>query len=67
MRQANPLFIPRNHLVERVIGAAIEGDLAPLDELLAVTSLPFEEQPGREHYALPPKPEERVVATFCGT
>ena len=68
MRSVNPLFIPRNHRIEAVIQAAEErDDLAPFEELLSVLAKPYEEQPGRESYALPPAVHERVLATFCGT
>jgi serine/tyrosine/threonine adenylyltransferase len=68
MRTANPAFIPRNHLVEAVINAALERqDFQPFEELLAVTSLPYDDQPGRERYAAPARPEEAVTQTFCGT
>lgn len=68
MRGVNPLFIPRNHRVEAVIEAAVErNDLAPFEELLSVLAKPFDEQPGRELYTLPPATHERVLATFCGT
>jgi uncharacterized protein YdiU (UPF0061 family) len=68
MRAVNPAFIPRNHLIERSIVAAVEGhDFAPFGELAEVLRHPFEEQPGHAHLALPPLPEERVLRTFCGT
>ena len=68
MRAANPAFIPRNHQVERAIAAAVQADdLRPFETLVAVLARPFDDQPGREDFALPPKPEERVLATFCGT
>jgi uncharacterized protein YdiU (UPF0061 family) len=68
MRRVNPLYIPRNHLVEQVIVAGVEsGNFAPFAELAEVLSRPFEEQPGRERFALPPQPTERVLRTFCGT
>jgi serine/tyrosine/threonine adenylyltransferase len=68
MRRVNPGFIPRNHRVEQVIAAAIErADLAPFEELLRVVSQPYREQPGFESYGVPPRPEERVLRTFCGT
>jgi len=68
MAAVNPLFIPRNHRVEAVIEAAIaRQDYAPFEELLAVLAKPYDEQPGREAYAQPPAPHERVRATFCGT
>lgn len=68
MRQVNPIYIPRNHLVEQVIGAAVERqDFGPFEELLAVIAKPFEERAGLERYAMAARPEERVLETFCGT
>ena len=68
MRSVNPLFIPRNHRVEEAIEAARwRDDFGPFQELLNVVSRPFEDQPGWERYALPARPEERVLQTFCGT
>jgi uncharacterized protein YdiU (UPF0061 family) len=68
MRAVNPAFIPRNHRVEAVIAAAVTmDDYAPFEELLAVLAKPFEDQLEFADYANPPKPEERVCQTFCGT
>ena len=68
MRRANPAFIPRNHLVEEAIVAAVErDDLAPFEALLAVLSQPHTDQPGADRYAASPRPEEVVHRTFCGT
>ncbi|KAB7619673.1 protein adenylyltransferase SelO [Alkalilimnicola sp. S0819] len=67
MRRTNPLYIPRNHQVERVIQAAQKDDYAPFEALRAVLAAPFEEQAGLEAYALPARAEEQVVRTFCGT
>ena len=68
MRAVNPAYIPRNHLVEEALSAAVQrDDLTPFEDLLTVLSRPFDDQPGRERYAEPPRPEERVTATFCGT
>jgi uncharacterized protein YdiU (UPF0061 family) len=68
MLQANPLYIPRNHLVEAAIEAAVERDnFAPFEALLGVLARPFDLQPGREDYTRPPAAHERVLATFCGT
>jgi len=68
MNATNPKFIPRNHLVEELISAAVEkGDFAPFHEMLAVVARPFDEQPGMDRYAEPPAPEQRVLQTFCGT
>jgi len=68
MRSTNPAFIPRNHLVEEVIVAAVEeDDLTPLGQILEVLESPYNEQPDKERYAAPPRPEEIVHQTFCGT
>jgi serine/tyrosine/threonine adenylyltransferase len=68
MRRVNPAFIPRNHMVEAAINAAVERqDFQPFEELLEVASRPWEERPEREQYSRPARPEECVSQTFCGT
>ena len=49
MRMANPAVIPRNHLVEFAIKAAVErGDFQPFEEMLSVVSRPYEDRPDLE-------------------
>ena len=68
MRRANPVYIPRNHLVEEVIVAATtDADFGPFDSLVEVLTHPYQDQPGHERYARAPEPEQVVRATFCGT
>ncbi|MEJ2227796.1 MAG: YdiU family protein [Alphaproteobacteria bacterium] len=68
MRRANPAYIPRNHLVEEAIAAAEErGDFGPFNTLMTVLAAPFDDQPGFARYAQPPRPDEIVHQTFCGT
>ncbi|HEY8076420.1 MAG TPA: YdiU family protein [Labilithrix sp.] len=67
MRRANPAYIPRNHRVEQMIASAERGDFAPFETLLDVVTRPFEDRPEHARFAEKPLPEERVVATFCGT
>jgi serine/tyrosine/threonine adenylyltransferase len=68
MRLANPLFIPRNHLVQEAIVAAENArDFEPFESLLTVLSAPYDDQPGFERYADPPRPDQIVHETFCGT
>jgi uncharacterized protein YdiU (UPF0061 family) len=68
MRSVNPAFIPRNHLIEAVIDAAVNrDDFAPFEQLLVVLSKPYQDQPTLAGYAEPPKPHQRVLQTFCGT
>jgi uncharacterized protein YdiU (UPF0061 family) len=68
MRSINPAFIPRNHRVEAVIEAAVSrDDFAPFEELLAVLSNPYADQPAYAAYAQAPEPHQCVLRTFCGT
>jgi serine/tyrosine/threonine adenylyltransferase len=68
MRKANPVFIPRNHMVEAALGAAVERqDFKPFEQLLDVVSRPYEDRPNLERYKAPARPEEYVSQTFCGT
>ena len=68
MRAVNPAFIPRNHLVEAALSAAVErADYLPFETLLGVLSRPYCDDPALERYAMPPREEERVLQTFCGT
>lgn len=68
MDAVNPLFIPRNHRIEAVITAAVEReDFGPFEELIEVLSQPFRAREAYMDYAAPPRLEERVLQTFCGT
>ena len=68
MNEVNPIYIPRNHLVEEALAAAVEhNDFTPFEWLSEVLSRPFEERPGFERYSLPAQADQRVYQTFCGT
>lgn len=68
MLAVNPVYIPRNHLVEAVIRAAEDkGEFSLFHELHDVLQRPYQLQPGRDHFMQPPQPEEVVTQTFCGT
>jgi uncharacterized protein YdiU (UPF0061 family) len=67
MRRANPAIIPRNHRVEAALNAAVAGDLDPLEALLQALANPWDEGPETHYYMQPPKPDEVVQKTFCGT
>ena len=68
MRAENPAFIPRNHLVEVAIVAAVnDGDFSAFESLLSVVSAPYEDHPAFRRYAHPPRPDQVVRETFCGT
>ncbi|MCP9274740.1 protein adenylyltransferase SelO [Mycolicibacterium arenosum] len=67
MDRVNPVYVPRNHLVEEALTAATDGDLAPVTRLLAAVSQPFDERPGFERYAEPAPDDFGRYQTFCGT
>lgn len=67
MDRTNPVYIPRNHLVEEALAAAVEGDLEPFSKLLAAVTAPFEERPGFERYAAAAPEDFGPYLTFCGT
>lgn len=67
MARVNPVYIPRNHLVEAALTAATAGDLAPFHELLAAVGDPFTERPGLERFAAGPPQDFGAYRTFCGT
>jgi len=64
MNAHNPAVIPRNHWVEATIKAAVDGDWELFNRFETALQNPFEEH---SEFSLPPLPEERVRATFCGT
>ncbi|MEM9074203.1 MAG: protein adenylyltransferase SelO family protein, partial [Myxococcota bacterium] len=68
MRQANPAIIPRNHLVEEALEAAVNAaDLAPMHRLLAVLKSPYEERAELAPFQTPPPESFGSYRTFCGT
>lgn len=68
MQSVNPAYIPRNHMVEAMIAAAVDqGDFGPFENMLRVLMNPYEEQPGAEAYAMPSPEPDVAYRTFCGT
>ncbi|WP_460448728.1 protein adenylyltransferase SelO [Alsobacter sp. SYSU BS001988] len=68
MRLANPAVIPRNHLVEAMIEAAVERqDFGPFEEMLEAVTRPFDPRPDHAGYADAPPRSDVPYRTFCGT
>ena len=67
MKSANPVIIPRNHQIENFIQEALKDDLAHFHKLYSAIQQPFEEIPEFTEFQQPPKINERVQFTFCGT
>jgi len=67
MDRTNPVYIPRNHLVEEALDAATAGDLDAVESLLEVVQHPFEERHGLERYTEPAPKDFGRYTTYCGT
>jgi serine/tyrosine/threonine adenylyltransferase len=63
----NPVYIPRNHLIEKAIKLAEQGDFTYFHGLHEILSTPFQVKEGKEEFALAPQENEVVKNTFCGT
>jgi uncharacterized protein YdiU (UPF0061 family) len=83
MNSCNPAVIPRNHLVEEALTAAVEfSDFTVMQKLLAELQNPYDNysddnpsgdnsagdnSAGGAKYRSPPLPNGRIYQTFCGT
>lgn len=68
MRCANPVVIPRNHLIEEFIAAIIDsGNDSAFHDMLDVVTDPFNPSHRNSRFAQAPEPDQVVTATFCGT
>lgn len=63
----NPVYIPRNHLVDAALNAASAGDMDPFLALLARVQAPFAPVDGADGYAQPAARSASNLVTFCGT
>lgn len=64
MLQTNPVVIPRNHLVEEVLEAAVSGDMRPFHTLLEELSSPYDDTLSAQ---VVPVNFDTSYQTFCGT
>tara|TARA_Y100001970_G_scaffold287323_1_gene411708 strand:- start:22 stop:1485 length:1464 start_codon:yes stop_codon:yes gene_type:complete len=67
MDSVNPYIIPRNHLVERSIDLSIKEDYSLFKRMVEAFKEPYKENQNHLDLTLPPKPDEIVYQTFCGT
>ena len=66
MRSANPLLIPRNHIVENTLRDADQGNLEPLLNFLKILNSPYIDQKDISEYQILSSSNENYQ-TFCGT
>ena len=68
MKTSNPAFIPRNHLVEEALEAAVvRNDFSVLHELLKVLKQPYEDDSKYKEFRKLPNSGAQIYQTFCGT
>jgi serine/tyrosine/threonine adenylyltransferase len=68
MKVNNPVFIPRNHLVEKALADAQNGDLSFFERLLNVLKTPAAYNENYHSWLMPPDLEfDKNYQTFCGT
>lgn len=67
MDRVNPMYIPRNHMVEAALDAATQGDVGPVEQLVSVLRAPYDVRSGLEAYALAAPASFFPYRTYCGT
>ncbi len=68
MKKINPLYIPRNHLVEYALDEALSKEnYKPFYNLLSFVTNPYDEVFNSEEYTLPAPITDKPYKTFCGT
>ncbi len=64
LNEINPAFIPRNHMIQKCINEAYDGDYSLFNEFNNALKTPFKEN---QKFMSAPGPNEKVYQTFCGT
>jgi uncharacterized protein YdiU (UPF0061 family) len=67
MERANPLYVLRNHLAQRAIDAAEQGDAREIERLLTLLRDPYTERPGYADYAAPPPDGAPELLVSCSS
>ena len=68
MQQANPVIIPRNHLVQEALDAAEQkGSFTRFEQLVAALQNPYDPALASSIYAQMPEASAKPYVTYCGT
>ena len=67
MKQSNPIYIPRNHLVESALKSAINGNKEEFDKLLDIMSNTYNYNANYDKLQTVPEDFDKSYKTFCGT
>ena len=66
VKYSNPMIVPRNHVVEKVLNESANGNFKNLNKFISLLKNPYESSMPEE-YIREPTNEEKVYQTFCGT
>jgi uncharacterized protein YdiU (UPF0061 family) len=68
MKMHNPVYIPRNHMIEQALEEAVNGNMSLFKKLLGIVSNPYQYRNAMDMYMEPSDSDfERSYQTFCGT
>ena len=67
MKMNNPIYIPRNHLVESALKNAIDGNKKEFDKLLILMSNTYNYDVRHDGFQVIPNGFDESYKTFCGT
>ncbi|HWY63536.1 MAG TPA: YdiU family protein [Rhizomicrobium sp.] len=68
MNGVNPKYILRNWVAETAIRALEDnGDTGPLDHILRLVTIPYDDHPGADSFGQPPAPEYGGLSVSCSS
>ena len=67
MKMNNPIYIPRNHLVESALEKAVNGNKQEFDKLLSLMSKTYNYDEKHHEFQTIPDSFDETYQTFCGT
>ena len=67
MKENNPIYIPRNHLVESALESAVSGNKKEFDKLLESMSNTYNYDVKLDEFQSVPKDFDKSYKTYCGT
>ena len=67
MKKANPVIIPRNHNVDIALKMAKNGNMTLVNELIKALEKPYNLSDDKIRYVVPPREDEVIKQSFCGT
>jgi len=67
LNKSNPINIPRNHILQKALELADSGDFGLVNEFYEALKNPYSDDSRFSKFQEPPKENERIKNTFCGT